>query len=183
MDWAINQISTQWTVVMGAPAILFPVLLLGFFLGWGWSWQLLRQRLELHKDRAEFYKERADKIALQDPPPASAKPPVQHSVIAKKLEGFWHAGTDLINQSLQTEKDRAKWLKRSAKWQSDVENYLYLAGLGEEAAMFRTIPINDTKKQFRNSLDAAHNAGLNILEQKLAKLRRILGRAADRASQ
>jgi len=37
--------------------------------------------------------------------------------------------------------------------------------------MFRTIPVDFQKRQFRHVCDEEHNAGLNTLEQKIAKLR------------
>jgi hypothetical protein len=194
LEWAATQLSTQWAAVMNAPAILIPVALFGLALGWASAWLVLRQalatardRIEHHRERAEFYKEKLPPAAASEPNPlpvyaARDQPSVQHSVIAKKLEGFWQDGTNLLNQAAPDEKAVSKWLRRSRNWQETVSSYLDLAGLGEEAAMFRTLPVDAARKQFKNARNAEHGAGLNVLEQKLSKLRLILARAAGRAS-
>jgi hypothetical protein len=89
---------------------------------------------------------------------------------------------NLLNQPVPDDKAVSKWLRRSGNWQETVGSYLDLAGLGEEAAMFRTLPMDAARRQFKNARNGEHNAGLNVLEQKLSKLRLILGRAAGRAA-
>jgi hypothetical protein len=199
LDWAIQQLSTQWAAVMAAPMILLPAAAFGIAIGWAWAWLVLRQslanareRMEHHRDRAEFYKEKLDRknqpmTATSEPTtlPVYAtreQPSLRHSAIAKKLEEYWKDGTNMLNRTVSDEKARDQWLRQSRIWQEDLSNYLNLAGLGEEAAMFRTIPVEPQKRQFKQARDAEHAAGLNVLDQKLAKLRRILGRAADRAA-
>jgi hypothetical protein len=90
---------------MNAPAILIPLALFGFALGWTSAGLVLRQtlatlreRIEQHRERAEFYKEKLPPPVASEPNPLPVyatreRPPVQHSVIARKLEDFYRDGT------------------------------------------------------------------------------------------
>jgi len=178
MDWAFRQLTEQWAIVMSAPAILFSVLLVGVFVGWGAARLILRERLERQRERLEAYKKRVDDAVRF---PKKTKQPA--SVIAKKLRGLWEDGTTLSRRVVRTQDDKAKWFNDVTEWKVAVAGYLKSVGLGEEASMFETIQIEPMPKKFPTAFDVEHNGGLKELEQRMSKLRRVLARAEQRASE
>ena len=179
MDWAIQQIVAQWALVMSAPLILLPIGLLGLLVGWSSCWLLLREKLANRLERANFYKEKFELLERGGADTAGG----QHSAIAKKLEYFWQDGTNLCQEVVHTRKERDNWMKRMDKWMRQVIDYLDSVDLAEEASMFKTLPIDPSKRHFAAAFDENHNARLNELEQRISKLRKILGRAHGRTSQ
>ena len=57
MDWLLDHISANWAEVMAHPEAFAVIFLAGLVGGWAGAWIILKQRITLHQERVDHYKD------------------------------------------------------------------------------------------------------------------------------